>query len=476
VPRRFDHASIAPGTASIAGAVTMSWTAEEDSWAAGAVAVRRAATIEYTLAEGATGAFFDLDILLANPSDEPAPITLTFLTGDGTTISQPMTLAPTSRTTVKVDTIPGLAAAAVSTTVVSTSGRPIVVERTMRWDAAGYGSHTEKASSGAERTWYFAEGSQGFFHTFLLLANPEAAANHATVEFLVEGGTTITKEYDLLPSSRLTIDAAAIPELADRSFGMTVTFTNPGMAERAMYFGEAPLFSGGHESAGVPAPSTNWFLPEGATGSFFTTFLLLANPNQGQPPADVTMTYLPASGAPVTTTKRLAAGERLTVNIATEDESLASAAVATQVASTLPIIVERSQYWPSTPDQWLEAHNSFGLTSTGLTWGLAEGRVGGEADYQTYILLANPGTLPASVTITFLRTNGTTLTKTFTVPPTSRFNVPVGPGTDVPELANEEFGARIESTQPIAVERAMYSDANGIVWAAGTNATGTKLP
>jgi hypothetical protein len=34
----------------------------------------------------------------------------------------------------------------------------------------------------------------------------------------------------------------------------------------------------------------------------------------------------------------------------------------------------------------------------------------------------------------------------------------------------------IESTQPIAVEQALYWNANGVVWAAGTNTTGSRLP
>jgi hypothetical protein len=46
----------------------------------------------------------------------------------------------------------------------------------------------------------------------------------------------------------------------------------------------------------------------------------------------------------------------------------------------------------------------------------------------------------------------------------------------VPELADEEFGAAIKSTQPIVVERAIYLDAGGVVWSAGTNATATRLP
>jgi hypothetical protein len=178
---------------------------------------------------------------------------------------------------------------------------------------------------------------------------------------------------------------------------------------------------------------------------------------------------------PIVRTRTVPAKRRVTINIADEDPALKDAVVATRVSATAPILVERSQYWPK--PVWEEGHNSFGETATGTHWGLAEGRVGGSNNCQTFILLANPGTAAATVTVKFLRATGVPITKTFIVAPTSRFTVAVnGPGSDVPELANESFGANIESTQPIMVERAMYSDANGIVWAAGTNATGTRLP
>jgi hypothetical protein len=67
------------------------------------------------------------------------------------------------------------------------------------------------------------------------------------------------------------------------------------------------------------------------------------------------------------------------------------------------------------------------------------------------------------------------VTKHFTVPPTSRFNVAV-PTLFTAELANENFGAVLASDQPIAVERALYWNANGQPWAAGTNATATPIP
>ena len=57
-------------------------------------------SLTYSLAEGATGPFFDLDVLIANPTATPAPATVTFLRQDGAPMVQTMTLAPTSRTTL----------------------------------------------------------------------------------------------------------------------------------------------------------------------------------------------------------------------------------------------------------------------------------------------------------------------------------------------------------------------------------------
>jgi uncharacterized repeat protein (TIGR01451 family) len=427
----------------------------------------------YLLAEGATGPFFDTDILLANPNTQPAPVDITFIKEGGSTVTQTRTLPPQSRTTIRVDDVAGLESASFATTVVSTAEVPLVVERTMSWDATGYGSHTEKASEGPASTWYFAEGSQGFFSTYFLLLNPHATPNTARVTYFREGEPEVHRTYPMGPSSRVTIDAGDDVELRYRAFGVQVVFDLPGAAERSMYFGKNPLWIGGHEAAGVTSPATSWYLAEGATGSYFTTFLLLANPNTDD--AQVTVNYLPDTGIPVVKQYTLPGHQRKTLNVALQDPALASAALGAHVESDRPILVERAQYWPS-PD-WAEAHASAGMTDPGVKWGLAEGRVGGALKQQTYILLMNPGAQRADVTVTFLRSGGAPIVKTFAVAPTSRFNIGVtGAGGDVPELANESFGAVIDSTQPIVVERSMYSNANGIVWSSGTNATASRLP
>ena len=102
---------------------------------------------------------------------------------------------------------------------------------------------------------------------------------------------------------------------------------------------------------------------------------------------------------------------------------------------------------------------------------------GTDKAFATYILLANPNpTTAAQVRVTYLRTAGAPIVRTYTVNPTSRFNIDVN--SRVPELANESFGALIEVTNGvgIVVERSLYNDALGQVWAAGTNALGTRLP
>jgi hypothetical protein len=288
--------------------------------------------ITYYFAEGAAGSFFDTAILIANPHTQAIEAAVKFYKAGGGAVALTRTLPAMSRVTIDTGEIPELADQTFSTAVTVPGTLPIAVERTMTWDASGYGAHTEKATAGAATDWYFAEGAQGFFSTFLLLANPQTTANSAHVTWFREGEPPVERDYPLAAEERRTIDAG-----------------------------------------GVTAPFSRWFLAEGATGSYFTTFVLATNP--GTTPAEATFTYLPASGSPVTRVHTIDPGQRLTVNIADEDPSLASASMATQVDATQPVVVERAQYW-GVP-QWIEAHSSFGVTQPLHRWMLAEGRVGG---------------------------------------------------------------------------------------------------
>jgi hypothetical protein len=176
----------------------------------------------------------------------------------------------------------------------------------------------------------------------------------------------------------------------------------------------------------------------------------------------------------------VAANSRLTISVEQEDPDLADTAVSTTIESTdgVPIIVERSMWWPGpTGATWYEAHNAPGVTSTGTAWALAEGEEGGAASTQTYIQVANTSAFAGSARVTLMFEDGARVDRIVPLLPNSRTNVPVG--AVFPEASGRRFGALVaslgERPAEIVVERAIYTNAGGMTWAAGTNAVGTKI-
>ena len=246
-----------------------------------------------------------------------------------------------------------------------------------------------------------------------------------------------------------------------------------------MYFGDAGApVRGGMASPGV-ALSPVWHFAEGATGSFFDTFLLLGNPQNTD--AHVTLTYLLDSGEVITAPVTIAAKRRLTINpeaspgFGAPDARLQDAQFAISITSDVPIVAERSMYWSGKAQPWGEGHSSPGLVAPALTWDVAEGRTGGAQEFHTYILLSNPQSTAAELSVTYLRETGEPIVTTYTVPATARLTIDVNA---VPELANQHVGARVAVTnnQPVIVERSMYWNANGIFWAGGSNGMGIAAP
>jgi uncharacterized repeat protein (TIGR01451 family) len=433
----------------------------------------------YFLAEGATGAFFDEDLLIANPNATDAPVTVTFLVEDGATVTERRTIPARSGTRLAVDTLPGLEAASASVQVSSDGGLPLAVERTQFWDATAYGGHTERALPGPATRWFFAEGAQGYFDTFVLIANPQAAPVEVTLTFLREGAASVTTTRQIAPFARQTIPAASIPELANRSFAILVEAPQPVVAERAMYFGSTAtrLWTGGSAATGVTAPSSTWFFAEGATGPLFDTFLLLMNPEAVD--AQVTLRYLLDTGETVEVAKVIPARGRLTVNIETEgDARLHAASMATVVTSDRPIVAERSVYWPTAEgaQPWGESHTSQGAPAAAPRWALAEGRTGGALNFHTYVLIANPGSQAAEANVQFLADGGAPVMRTYVVPAMSRLTVDVT--AEASELQDRSFITLIATTGdvPIVVERSMYWHGAGLTWSGGSNAGATRLP
>jgi hypothetical protein len=173
----------------------------------------------------------------------------------------------------------------------------------------------------------------------------------------------------------------------------------------------------------------------------------------------------------------VAANSRYNIWVDHDDEALRDTAVSTvlRVLNAVPVVAERAMWWPVDSATWDEAHNSGGSTETGARWGLAEGGFSGSQE--TFILIANTSATFGDVRVTLVFQDGTRLAKTFLIPGGSRFNVDTR--AEFPTAEGRRFGTIVESVGSaplqLIVERAMYRDAAGQKWAAGTNALATRL-
>ncbi len=456
------------------------------------------------LAEGATSSFFDTRLALLNPGAMTTAL-VRFQKRDGTSPSRVVALDGLSRATLDAKAIAGLASAEFATVIESDS--PVVVDRQMSWSGpyggGVYGTHAETASAAPSPTWYLAEGATHHnFSLFYLVQNPQATSVPVTVTYLLPApAAPLTKAYTVPAHSRFNVwvneearTDPALAGLAATDVSAVITAPQPILVERAMYLDHAGpdgqfgtvddvLFNAGHASAGVTAPATTWLLAEGATGPYFDEFILIANP--GAVDAAIDVRYLLPDGRVLVKSYGVPAASRFNIWVNEEEfpglgKALAETAVSAVVTSTngVPIIVERAMWWPRPSPFWMEAHNSAGVTATGTRWALAEGEAGGAASTATYILIANTSAYPGTARVTLVFEGGGSASVEVPLAPDSRTNVPAIEDW-FPGVTDRRFGALIESLgdtpAQIVVEGAMYSDANGVHWAAGTGATATRL-
>ena len=419
---------------------------------------------------------------LANPSATPAAAVLTLDRRDGQRIRHPIDLAAEGSAAIDLGAVPGLESADVSVSV--ESDRPIGVERSMTWgDSWGtYGSHAERAAPAPSPTWFLAEGSTVLgFDLFYLLQNPQATTTRATVRFLLPSGSTVTRAYDLPPGSRTTIYVNDIAGLDETDVSGDVSADAPIVVERSMYRSyPGQAFGLGHVSMGVPAPAASWFLAEGATGSFFDLYVLIANP--GDSDATVRADYALPDGSVVTRTYRVHAHSRHSVYV-DAIPGLEATSVATTLTSTngAPIVAERAMYWPGGFFDYYEGHSSPGSTTTALRWVVAGGESGTTGETQTFVLIANTENRPGQATLTILRDRNDGWSPqqptTVTLPANSRTTVPVQLAPI--GFARGPFGVLVSSAgaSPVqlVVESAVYRSAGGFTWGAGSNALATPV-
>ncbi len=194
----------------------------------------------------------------------------------------------------------------------------------------------------------------------------------------------------------------------------------------------------------------------------------------------------PDGASPIVRLYDVPGGARVTVGVNGVAPELAAATMSVAIHSTnaVPIVAERSMWWPA--GNWQEGHVTVATTTTGTAWAVADGKNGGPENARTYLLVASGASATGdSLRVRAIRDAGPPLERIYqdALVPNARFTVDLGEA--FPTLAGESVGVIVESMgqtsggavtpMPIVVERAMYSDAGGVVWAAGSNLVATRL-
>ncbi len=303
-------------------------------------------------------------------------------------------------------------------------------------------SPTPTPSTMGGSIWYLPEGYTGEESgTYILVQNPNRSPAELSVSYLLPGGSVIERNHTAPARSRYTI-VASEDVGPDATFSTTLDSDVPVVVERSMYFG-----SGGHSTIGAAQPRTTWYLAEGYTGQDFETYILVQNPDSQA--AALSVRYLVQGGEVIERTYRVPAGSRYT--IVASDELGADTAFSTVLEADVPVVVERSMYFPA------GGHNTIGVSQPETSWYLAEGYTG--EGFATYILVLNPNGSAAELSVSYMLEDGKVIERSHTVPARSRYTIGAQDEGEVgPDAA---FSTLVDSDLPVVVERSMYFGSGG---------------
>jgi len=186
-------------------------------------------------AEGCTRRFYESYVMLCNPGDTDAFVTIDFYLNEGS-LRHEYLVAAHSRATVPISSQGGLDNTEMAFSVYA--DHPVVAERSVYYDLDSHrGGHATMGSPATSPKWYFAEGyTDGAFDTYILLSNPSFEPAQVEVIFQREDGAVFSQGYLVPAQRRVTVSVDSLPGLDRASFSTMVVSDVPIMAERAMYF------------------------------------------------------------------------------------------------------------------------------------------------------------------------------------------------------------------------------------------------
>lgn len=393
------------------------------------------------LAEGSTAWGFDTYLLMENTTDVDATVNITYNTAQYGLIPRPQALniPPSSRVTLHLNSdIPNVD---LSTQV--DSSQPIVCERAIYWNNRIEGTDSVGTTTPAA-TWYLAEGCTTYpFETWVCIQNPSITTDaNVDITYMTSKGVVTKPTFNLGAGQRKTIDVSK--DVGQCDVSTTVVSDTNVICERSMYWDSR---RGGHDSIGVPAPSTSWFLAEGTTAWGFETWLLLQNPDTE--PANVNVTYMTSAGPIVQPQITMPPNSRQTINV---NALVPNLDTSIEVTSDVGICAERSMYWNNGSGK--AGTDTIGFTAAANNVYLAEGSTAW--GFETFVCIQNPNNAPTEVSVIYMTNDGAVAGAKRTVPANSRVTINVND-----ELPNKDTSIKLTCPDPIMAERSMYWNGRG---------------
>ncbi|MDY6796310.1 MAG: L,D-transpeptidase family protein [Actinomycetota bacterium] len=420
-----------PPTPYMGGHVSMGSAAASDTW---------------YFAEGYTGGGFNEYVLIYNPQDYGVHFEVDFMLPDGSMPTYDFTVGAKSRLTLNVDDFPGMDNTNVSVRL--RTEQPVVAERSMYFDYNGKtGGHVASGITQPADTWYFAEGyTGGGFDEYILVQNPQDLDVIVNFDFMLPDGSVYTEAFPVYARSRATICVDAAPGMDNTNVSVRLRSDLPVVAERSMYFGYNEGINGGHAKPGVTELSSTWYFAEGYTGGGFDEYILLLNPHDMD--STFALDLILPDGNVYTYPFTADANSRVTVNIDAVP-NMGDTNVSVRVRASIPLVAERSMYFGY--QECPGGHVSPGCTDPGVQRFFAEGCT--SSNFDTYVLIVNPGDEMVGCVITFCKPNGEEFQIGQQIQAHSRWTIKVN---TMAEVSDSEFAIQVDSTGPLVVERSMY--------------------
>lgn len=328
--------------ATIAVDRTMIWTGPgaPSPEAHSSVGVTAPATTWY-LPEGSANWGFECWLLIQNPSGKEATVNVTYMIENEGPKTVEHSVPANSRETFKMETDIGTKDASIKIE----SNVPVIPERAMYRNNKREG-HDSIGTTAPANDFFLAEGTTAWgFTTFVLVQNPQNSPTEVTVTYMTPSGPKQQVPFTMPANSRRTIRVNDCPDVYNTDLSTQVHGSQPIIAERAMYWGgNTPLGEACHDSIGMAAPHSTFYLPDGQDTEGRETYTLVQNPNNSS--VQVEISYLTSSGqGNVVWIETIGAKSRRTFNMADKDVNGRAAIMVRSLDSGKKIMVERAMYW-----------------------------------------------------------------------------------------------------------------------------------